>query len=389
MYLSKIKYSQYTDDIKEWNLNGFDLKKINLIVGKNSAGKSKSLSIINGLSMILSESTKLPFLEGNYEVEFVNTSNQVYNYKIVYDKGIVVNEILSIDDKPFIIREADGEGTIISSSGVSSEFKVPENEVVATRRDEKQYPYLTDLYDWARMVRVFYFGGDGSKTFYGARDKTKKVETEYKLKNTNNIVDTFNRGEKKYKEVFKNKIVEDFNTIGYDISDIDLGGLTTVILQVIDNPDVEIIGLKVKEKDLECWTEQTDMSNGMCRALSLIIQFNYYELEGISGSVLIDDIGEGLDFERSVKLIKLLINKVESGKNDIQLVMSTNDRFVMNNVDLKYWQIINRNGCNVNYFNQENSKDIFDQFKFSGLSKFDFFATDFFKTGFDSYEKNQ
>jgi hypothetical protein len=387
MYLRKIKYSQYSSDVREWNLNGFDLKKINLIVGKNSAGKSKSLAIINGLSLILSENTKLPFLTGNYDVEFVNSKGEVYNYQLVYDKAIVVNETLKINGKQLIKREADGEGTIESSSGTINEFKVPENELIATRRDEKQYPYLSDLYDWARVVRVFYFGNEGKA--YGARDKTKKIDPEYKLKVTQNIVDTFNRGLKKFKKQFKDKIIEDFNSIGYSITDIDLGGLTTILLQVIDNPNVEVIGLKVKEKDLKCWTEQTDMSNGMFRALSLIIQFNYYELEGISGTVLIDDIGEGLDFERSVKLIKLIISRVETGKNDIQLVMSTNDRFVMNNVELKYWQIINRIGCNVNYFNEENSKEIFDQFKFSGLSKFDFFSTDFFKTGFESDEKSK
>jgi hypothetical protein len=338
--------------------------------------------------MILGQNAKLLFLEGNYEVEFLNAKGDTYNYKLVYDKGIVANESLVINGSPYITREADGEGSIISAFGTSNEFKVPNDELITTRRDEKQYPYLNDLYDWARMVRVFYFGGDSSKISYGVRDKTKKIETEYNLKLTANTVDAFNRGKKKFNNDFKNKIINDFNLIGYDITDIDLGGLTTVVLEVVDNPNVEIIGLKVKEKDLECWTEQTDMSNGMFRALSLIIQFNYYELENISGTVLIDDIGEGLDFERSVKLIKLLIEKVESKKNDIQLIMSTNDRFVMNNVDLKYWQIIERQGCNVNYFNQENAKNIFDQFKFSGLSKFDFFATDFFKTGFDSPEKN-
>ena len=129
-------------------------------------------------------------------------------------------------------------------------------------------------------------------------------------------------------------------------------------------------------------TDQTDMSMGMFRALSIIIHFNYYELEKIPGCVLIDDIGEGLDYERSTELIKLLIAKVESSVSNIQLFMSTNDRFVMNSVDLKYWQIIDRVGGKVNYYNIKNSSQVFDDFKFTGLNNFDFFATDFFKTGF-------
>jgi hypothetical protein len=48
-------------------------------------------------------------------------------------------------------------------------------------------------------------------------------------------------------------------------------------------------------------------------------------------TILIDDIGEGLDFDRSSRLIKLLIEIAEKNEN-IRLIMSTNDRFVMNAV---------------------------------------------------------
>jgi hypothetical protein len=38
---------------------------------------------------------------------------------------------------------------------------------------------------------------------------------------------------------------------------------------------------------------------------------NYYELENIPGVILIDDIGERFDYERSSKHIELLISKAE------------------------------------------------------------------------------
>jgi phosphosulfolactate phosphohydrolase-like enzyme len=95
---------------------------------------------------------------------------------------------------------------------------------------------------------------------------------------------------------------------------------------------------------------------------------------------LIDDIGEGLDFERASNLIKLLIKKAED--SSIQLIMSTNDKFIMNNTDLKYLQIISRAGEKVRFHNQKNSPQIFEDFKFTGLNNFDFFTSDFFKKGF-------
>jgi hypothetical protein len=57
--------------------------------------------------------------------------------------------------------------------------------------------------------------------------------------------------------------------------------------------------------------------------------------------------------------------------------MSTNDRFVMNNVPFKYWQLIDRKGGECKVYNYQNSKEIFDEFKYTGLNNFDFLATDF------------
>jgi hypothetical protein len=99
-------------------------------------------------------------------------------------------------------------------------------------------------------------------------------------------------------------------------------------------------------------------------------------LKKLSTTILIDDIGEGLDFDRSSRLIKLLIEIAEKNDN-IQLIMSTNDRFVMNNVPLEYWQVIQRNGGECKVFNYQNSKGKFDEFEYTGLNNFDFLRTDF------------
>ena len=90
---------------------------------------------------------------------------------------------------------------------------------------------------------------------------------------------------------------------------------------------------------------------------------------------MIDDIGEGLDFERSWRLIDLLRRKAED--TSIQLVLLTNDRFVMNHVPLDEWSVLQRQGGHVRVRNCENSRDVFEEFKFTGLSNFSFLEMDF------------
>ena len=61
--------------------------------------------------------------------------------------------------------------------------------------------------------------------------------------------------------------------------------------------------------------------------------------------------------------------------------MSTNDSFIMNAVDIEHWAVIVREGNKISLFNYENSREIFEEFKFTGLNNFDFYASEFFKSG--------
>ncbi len=381
MYLEKIQYSQFNDEARKWQLTEVEFGKINLLVGKNSSGKSKTIAIINSLSIILSENVKLPFIEGFYEVTF-NSNRTKYKYELEYKNHQVIKERLTEGDKLLIHRDPDGGGYIINKSELSLEFKIPPDELKINRRDEIQFPYLEDINFWAKHVRKFEFNSLMGKNALGLIDKVNKTEIDYNLKATEKLIDAFNKGKKIHGEVFLKRIIEDFNSIGFDITGIDMGAPLSMTIQ-LDNPSIEIVGLRIQEKDLPCMTDQNDMSTGMYRALAIIIHFNFYELEKIPGCILIDDIGEGLDFERATNLIQLLIRKAEANNQNIQLIMSTNDRFVMNYVDLKYWQIIDRVGSTVKYYNMKNSLKTFEDFKFTGLNNFDFFASGFFKNGFE------
>ncbi len=91
--------------------------------------------------------------------------------------------------------------------------------------------------------------------------------------------------------------------------------------------------------------------------------------------ILIDDIGEGLDFDRSCRLIDLLREKAKA--SGVQLVLSTNDRFVMNRVPLEEWSVLQRQASTVRVLNYDNSRELFEEFKFTGLSNFSFLEMDF------------
>ncbi len=269
------------------------------------------------------------------------------------------------------------------------DFQTPIEEVAALkRRDSIQHPFFDDIYTWANSLRYYQFGTDlGKKSFILKKSEQIRKNININFKNTEKVIGIFELGKEELGESFINAIKSDMFSIGYGISEI--GTKIPSLLLSDEGDEVSLLDLEpyciyVQESDLKNQTEQTLISQGMFRALSLIIQVNYLLLAKKSSFILIDDIGEGLDFERLCAIIKLLIEKSESGL--FQIVMTTNDRFIMNGVPLKYWSVIERKPGLAKLHNIHNSKQIFEDFQFTGLNNFDFFATQFYMEGFGSEE---
>jgi len=379
MFLKSIEYTQFGGTSRLWKLEGCTLGNINLIVGKNATGKSRTLNIVNGLANLLSGQDKLRYISGKYAVEFDNNGKDV-NYILHYENMSIIKEELNINSENKLKRGKDGIGSIYYAKRRESiDFQTPPNKLAAaTRRDTIQHPFLEDLHNWGKHVRHYRFG-----TELGQRQLAVVIEKEEKArqqvlnpKNTNFVVAMFLEGKKKYSEKFIEKIVKDMNTIGYSLEDI---GIHTPDILMESNLPTEPVGLYVKEGDLSSRTDQMDMSQGMFRALSLIIQIHYSLFTSTPSCILIDDIGEGLDFERSSVLVKLLIERAKN--SSIQLIMATNDRFTMNSVPLEYWLIIQRMGGICKIYNQSNSPQLFDDFKLTGLNNFDFFSSEYYLKG--------
>lgn len=382
MFLNKFSYIEFEkDEYKKWILNSFGLNNINLFVGDNASGKSRTLKYIYQLSRILL-SNRFALNSGKYDVEFYDPiESKTYYFKISFKDGSIENEELYMDNTLLLSRKLDGSGSIYNDViDKDIEFKLPPNELISTRRDELQYPFLEKLFNWASNVRHFRFSKEEEKNRLYLIDSNRTLTSGFNHNNiANQSIEVFRNGKGLFKEKFVNNVINDFNSIGYNINDINVGVLHGIM---IDSPIAnKLVGLRVFEIDRNAITDQSEMSDGMFRALSLIIHYNYYQLTNNSLTVLVDDIGEGLDYNRSTNLIKLLIEK--SVKSNIQLIMSSNDKFVLNNTDLKYWQIVNRKANNVSIYNYNNCKEKFDEFRFLGLNNFDFYISDFFNEGFE------
>ena len=162
----------------------------------------------------------------------------------------------------------------------------------------------------------------------------------------------------------KEKVIAEFNKIGYRIKDIFVEKLLGVAPR-----------LRIVEEGLVNSIIDSEMSQGMLRALSVLIFIENLISNNNVSTIIIDDLGEGLDYERATKLGKLLVEKLEN--SNIQFIATSNDSFLMDVIPIKYWNILQRDGNTVRALNYQNSKEQFDKFRMTGLSNFDLFSSDY------------
>ncbi|MEL4898494.1 ATP-binding protein [Crocosphaera sp. Alani8] len=393
MRLDRFEYTYNEGLDNEWTIEDCQLNQINLIVGKNASGKSRILRPIYVLSELLTEKIKLGPNDRKYKWNlYFNNDNpkKKTQYLLEMENGLVVKEELIIGDETLLNRDKSGEGNIKAVElGREMRFQSPQTELaVVKRRDTIQHPFLEDIYQWANSLRFYKFGTQLGKDLVASiPPKIELVKKQTDFKNDEKVIGIFWLGENEFKDDFTNKIIEDMVEIGYQISKI--GIKVPYMLEIADISDPDDNNnlpqfLYVKENDLKGITEQSEMSQGMFRALSLFIQINYSLLAEKPSCIIIDDIGEGLDYERASAIIKLLIKKAEKGL--IQLIMTTNDQSIMNGVPLEYWSVIERKPGSAKLHNQFNSKEKFEEFEFIGLNNFDFFTSEFALHGFSEEE---
>ncbi|MBR5084097.1 MAG: ATP-binding protein, partial [Prevotella sp.] len=133
--------------------------------------------------------------------------------------------------------------------------------------------------------------------------------------------------------------------------------------------------LHIYESGINMPLRPFDLSNGMFRVFCVLLYMLYSSTLSEARCLVIDDMGEGLDYMRSTKLGKIMYEYCE--RNHIQLIATSNDCFLMDAVDLQYWNILQREGNRVYSINASNSPVLFEKFQRTGLSNFDILSSNF------------
>ncbi len=366
--ITSLNYVRWENSPREWRIKGLQFGACNLLVGANASGKSRAITVISSLAALLCGERKANQCAGHYEATF-DHDGKILRYELSIEDVKGISEGLSIDGQLHLERGAGGQGRVWGAkAGQFIDYQIPEMELtVVARNDALQHPFVQPLNDWGRRLYQIQFGTRLGKDRLGVIDPKRPAAGVLNPRDPNQIIGIYRKGQQGFGEKFKDAIKRDMGEVGYLLDDVG----TQRPLSVTTQGQTNVIALYVKETGLRETTDQVEMSQGMFRALSTIIQLNFAEMTQRPSCVLIDDIGEGLDFERSCALLKLLSTKAE--KSSVQLIMTTNDRFVMNAVPSEAWTALRRVGQAITVHNYANSKARFDEFRMASANNLDSF----------------
>jgi len=378
MILSAIKYTRYAGAPREWSIIGKDddyayFGNINLLVGKNASGKSRTLNVIREIASLLSGKIDLKHIASPTEsFELIFTEGKTcYKYILEIKEREVSTEILYLDNKVLLDKN---KGIIANTHGEKISVDIQNTQLLITQSGSDGKPYFKDLVSWGQSLHNYLFANQLEKSRL-VKDYTKIIEEEEQdVEGSDVLIYTFYKGRKDFGDAFVSEVISCMRELGYYVSDIDI------------QEKRARYGLIIEEEG-KYTVSQREMSQGMFRALSLFIMMSYARLNDLTFCLLIDDMGEGIDFERSKKMMEIVIKKIN--RSNIQFFMTSNDRNIMNQIPLRFWTVIGRENNKSVFYDYTNSKENFDDFKYTGLNNFDFLATDFYCKGFGIIDEDE
>lgn len=332
------------------------LSSVNLLVGKNATGKSLSLRAIHNITTFLQMKDYL-MDSRSFEANLTFISQEAGDWKLEYsfkiNEGVVEKEVLTVGDETLITR---------SKTGVKYKDETinpPSDKLVAQiRRDKDQFPEIEMLMLWAEGVVFVNCSEINAHTLLD----TGKVQNVYSF---SHLVDSLSATDHKM-------VLDHAQTLGFNISSIKTVEAVKGVRLV-----------QIKEKSVANEMIDAQLSNGMLRTLYLLCFASVMKHNKKLSMLLIDDLGEGLDYRRSVALGKIIFDDCK--QNGVQLIVCSNDAFLMDIVDIDHWQVLSRKNSRVTTINSQTHPGLFREFRMTGLSNFDLFSSDFI----DSYLKRE
>lgn len=343
----KIKTLTFTNCQTGWNIKDVHFNNtLTLLVGASGVGKTQILHVLDTLSRI-ARGYSFNGIEWNItfehdmkeycwmgafqmipinddEIEFTDESlieeKNRKNYPILKERLSINGDVIIDRDSEDIIFE--GQKTVKLDNTKSAIYLLKGEHAIFYIYSWFSQIYFLETDEFNRYIYPFDYtvNPDSVKqiVYYKFYSPLEKLFLSHKGK-----LEEYDMILQKFQDIFP--LVDE---IGFDYkrSTIKKDALSPV--------------LKIKEKGVDSWIFQKDISSGMLRALMQITALVFAQDGDV---ILIDEFENGL----GVNCINQLADLVTDPEADVQIIMTSHHPYIINAIPVKWWKIVTRNGSEV------------------------------------------
>jgi energy-coupling factor transporter ATP-binding protein EcfA2 len=346
----KIIKVSFKDNAQNWQLSETTFDKLTLLVGASGVGKTKILKALDSIKQIaLGGLNEAGVVE--WRIEFTTNKNDSYLWSgqtklsgespVFLEKGIpqsntnIENEQIALNGNIILKRTAS---ETIYNNLQTVKFALNESIVSILKEEELIKPIsesfkqiqLTDHSSIKNRSLDFPFLNKSNMKNISLEDlRNKRSHINIKLYLASLYCkDMIEEIKERYIEIFP--LVEDIRIKSKDLNS-----------KLLDEKEHYIAPyIQIKEKGVNKWIHETDISSGMYRTLIHLAEMYLCA----DGSVFLID-----EFENSlgVNCIDELTDQILFSDRAIQYIITSHHPYIINNIDFSHWKLVTRKGSFV------------------------------------------
>jgi len=322
------------------------LDNINLFGGLSGVGKTRLLNTIHTLSLMIPKKKELSM--GCWEIDF-SIDRKTYRYTLDLKKDpdsgkVFINKEILIENQKKLI---DRNGRNFHFAGKRLPKLSQEDTGIFLLRED---PNIENVFSefkkiFIRRLNPFYYVNIREQIPGFSKEiltlKREKFTLEYIKNNFSDVNSQLYLLKEFHGDVFSG-IESDFKKIFPFVQKIDVKPINEIKdVGVSSLPiDTFIPVFIIKEKKLKKPVPVFDISSGMMRAIIQLVDVYTMPENSI---YLIDEIENSM----GIRSLPVMIDILFKFSRKIQFIFTTHHAYIFNNVDVKYWKIMTRDGAHV------------------------------------------
>jgi predicted ATPase len=352
----RIEKLYYRNHVTGWELSPMEFGDVNLLVGVSGVGKTKILEAIRSLQKIAFGSPLHNKLLNGVEWDLTFSTALDCNYQWKGKFNIINNDKYPVDEygkTKYLQVEQDefrleveelylnnccithrNNGVIIFEEQRMPKLSQSESLIKIFQSEDKIIPVIDGL------QLVIDSQTQQSPRSRGSSKLTKQTK-ELSFSSINNTNDTLADRLQLLKindrDMFA-RIKSDFIQIFPQVEDFKIS-TKRLRYKLLPEKPFPVFLLELKELGVDKWIPQSNLSMGMLKTLTHIVEI--YLLE--EGSILLLD-----EFENSLGVNCIdVVSELLNDRKDIQFIITSHHPYIINKIPMQYWKIITRKGSIV------------------------------------------